>query len=64
MGLFKKQKQRERPVADTDKPRTYQAAPPGDPNLPGIAGYHGLGPLPKNAMPESRFNYRRPDGKG
>jgi hypothetical protein len=31
--------------------------------LPGIAGYQGIVRLPKNAMPLSRFNYVRPDGK-
>lgn len=34
----------------------------GDDRLPGNAGYRGVG-LKKNAMPENRFNYRRPDGK-
>lgn len=36
----------------------------GGNTLPGIAGYHGVGRLPKNAMPISRFVYVRPDGKG
>jgi hypothetical protein len=31
--------------------------------LPGIAGYRGTDPLPKNAMPVVRFKYVRPDGK-
>lgn len=31
--------------------------------LPGIAGYQGIGRLPKNAMPVVRFGYVRPDGK-
>lgn len=34
----------------------------GGETLPGIAGYRGVGPLPKNAMPVTRFNYVRPDG--
>lgn len=33
---------------------------PQDPRLPGIAGYVGMG-LKKNAMPEMRFNYVRPE---
>lgn len=35
----------------------------GDPALPGSAGYRGAEPLAKNAMPQSRFNFVRPDGK-
>jgi hypothetical protein len=31
--------------------------------LPGIAGYRGTATLAKNAMPDSRFTYVRPDGK-
>ena len=34
----------------------------GDERLPGNAGYRGVG-LKKNAMPENRFNFRRPDDK-
>lgn len=35
----------------------------GGETLPGVAGYSGVGRLPKNAMPVARFNYVRPDGK-
>lgn len=35
---------------------------PGDQKLPGNAGYRGVG-LKKNAMPENRFSFRRPDDK-
>lgn len=65
MALSKRRKS-ERPVAD--KPYTQQLIEErrqykGDPALPGIAGYHGLDPLSRTAMPHSRFNYKRPDGK-
>lgn len=33
-----------------------------DPKLPGSAGYRGNG-IGKNAMPENRFKFVRPDGK-
>lgn len=63
MGLWKKQQRQSRPVADTDARRVPRPATPGDPALPGIAGYHGIEPLEKNAMPASRFKFVRPDGK-
>lgn len=37
-----------------------QYATPPDPRMPGSAGYHGNG-IGKNAMPEMRFNFVRPD---
>lgn len=39
---------------------TQHAKPQQDPRLPGSAGYHGNG-IGKNAMPEMRFNFVRPD---
>lgn len=39
------------------------AVEPGGKALPGIAGYRGTEPLPKNAMPVVRFDYVRPDEK-
>ena len=57
MGLFRKKsssaKQPETP------PRTFPLA---DERYPGNAGYNGFG-LKKNAMPEHRFRFVRPDGK-
>ena len=58
MGLFRKRS--EQPAQP--EPPQQQAAPqrPNDPRLPGVAGFHGVG-LKKNAMPEMRFEYVRPD---
>jgi len=55
-------KQKQQPSA----PRPSGARPvqpAGDPSLPGSAGYRGAARLEKNAMPVSRFNFKRPDGK-
>ena len=58
MGLFKKISSGSgRALAEAHEP------PQGDPRLPGTAGYRGVGRLPKNAMPISRFNFVRPDGR-
>jgi hypothetical protein len=57
MGLFSKH---------PDPRETYEVSPSagnGGKELPGIAGYKGTEPLPKNAMPVIRFKYVRPDGK-
>jgi len=54
MGLFSRKSQSAKPP-----PRTF---PPGDDRYPGNAGYSGVG-LKKNAMPEHRFTFVRPDGK-
>ena len=43
-----------------DRPQNPPA--PADPTLPGSAGYSGSG-LGKNAMPETRYTFVRPDGK-
>jgi hypothetical protein len=65
MALIRKQKQGQRPVADSPEATPRHTAPrTDDPTLPGIAGYQGIEPLPKGAMPIHRFTYRRPDGKG
>ena len=64
MGLFRREKPSQRPVGErVSATRAPQQPIPGNPELPGIAGYAGIEPLPKGAMPVSRFNYRRPDGK-
>ena len=63
MGLFKKFSAQQRPLADPTPPGSFETAHPGDPKLPGVAGYRGVGKLPKGAMPVMRFDYRRPDGK-
>lgn len=55
--LFKKSKKTKPGTSTWTEPN--QA---GDERLPGNAGYRGVG-LKKNAMPENRFNFRRPDGK-
>lgn len=63
MGLFKRAQRRpvsERPVRQSTQ---SHAGDPVKPGLPGSAGYRGTAPLPKNCMPQSRFNYVRPDGK-
>ena len=59
MALFKKRRSSSgREVVRDDQPK-----PPDDPRLPGIAGYQGVGQLPKGAMPINRFTYVRPDGR-
>jgi hypothetical protein len=58
MALFKKRRSSGREIVRVDQPN-YS----GDPRLPGIAGYQGVGKLPKGAMPVHRFNYVRPDGR-
>lgn len=59
MGLFKRQQRQPAPARSE-----YRApASAGDSSLPGSAGYRGTARLPKNAMPQSRFRYVRPDGK-
>jgi hypothetical protein len=58
MGLFSRK-------SNSVKPETGVGAlpfPPGDERYPGSAGYSGVG-LKKNAMPEHRFTFVRPDGK-
>lgn len=59
MALFKKQ----RSSSGREVLRDEQPQPVADPRLPGIAGYQGVGQLPKGAMPVNRFNYVRPDGR-
>ncbi len=59
MGLFKKKSTPVPPETST-APRTTA---PGDDRYPGIAGYQGVAGLKKNAMPERRFRFVRPDGK-
>lgn len=70
MGLFSKQAEQSAafvppepaPITSVDS----SALPLGkhgqapDPRLPGLAGFVGVG-LRKNAMPEMRFNFVRPD---
>lgn len=57
MGLFGK---KSKPAKqESSEPRTF---PPGDERYPGNAGYNGYG-LKKNAMPEHRFKFVRPDGR-
>lgn len=58
MGLFKKKTHG--PPADREHGRPTDR---DDSRLPGRAGYSGYG-LKKNAMPENRFKYVRPDEKG
>ena len=64
MALFKRKKQSERPGSGMPPIQAPQQQSSGSgPVLPGIAGYHGLEPLSRTSMPQSRFDYRRPDGK-
>jgi hypothetical protein len=60
MGLFSKKGSPAKPPAADRK--AAPASDPSDPRYPGLAGYHGVG-LKKNAMPEQRFKFVRPDGK-
>lgn len=58
--MFKRKK------PDVDPAHAHHDAPrgrPGDPVLPGSAGYRGVERLKKGAMPVSRFTFVRPDGK-
>jgi hypothetical protein len=59
MGFWKQKKQQQ-PVAP---PQVHHPSEPDDPRLPGTAGYRGAARLTKNAMPVSRFNFKRPDGR-
>lgn len=59
MGLFSKKKSssvKSQPSADE------RAFPITDERYPGSAGYRGRN-AGKNAMPENRFKFVRPDGK-
>ena len=49
--------------AEPDHSTWIEPVRPGSKELPGIAGYKGTEPLPKNAMPVIRFKYVRPDGR-
>jgi hypothetical protein len=62
---LKKKRKGQRPAADEPhRPIVNQQHTTSDGHaLPGIAGFHGIEQLPKNAMPLSRFTYRRPDGR-
>lgn len=55
--MFGKKKKRGGPPSTAS-----QYATANDPKLPGAAGYHGNG-IGKNAMPEKRFSFVRPDEK-
>ena len=59
MGLFSRKRTPAPPAPSAEPPRSF---PPGDERYPGLAGYQGQG-LKKNAMPEMRFKFVRPDGK-
>ena len=56
MGLFKKKSEPKQPQ-ESQHDRAPSAP---DPRLPGSAGYRGFGQK-KNAMPEHRFQFVRPD---
>jgi hypothetical protein len=58
MGLFSRKSTSAKPEPSA----AVRAFPPGDERYPGSAGYSGVG-LKKNAMPEHRFKFVRPDGK-
>ena len=63
MGLIKKSKQpaAAAPADPNGIPRAY-ATTTRDPSLPGLAGYHWGILSQRNQLPETRFEYRRPDG--
>jgi hypothetical protein len=56
MGLFSKKGKH------LESGPSWPGAAAGDERYPGAAGYSGIG-LKKNAMPENRFKFVRPDGK-
>ena len=58
MGLFNK---KSRPVPPPPSVGQWASAATDD-RYPGVAGYVSSG-LKKNAMPELRFTFVRPDGK-
>lgn len=55
MGLFKKRNSGPPATKEHGRPTAQD-----DPRYPGRAGYSGNG-LKKNAMPENRFQYVRPE---
>ena len=57
MGLFSRKR-----TPATPPPSVEKRYPITDERLPGCAGY-GTTSLKKNAMPEHRFRFVRPDGK-
>lgn len=57
MGLFSKPGKHLKSEPSWPKPSSSS-----DERYPGAAGYTGVG-LKKNAMPEHRFTFVRPDGK-
>jgi hypothetical protein len=57
MGLIRRKNKLDKPP-----PSELRTFPPADERYPGAAGYNGMG-LKKNAMPEHRFKFVRPDGK-
>jgi hypothetical protein len=57
MRLWKKQ-----PVPDVEQYRIPEPTKPGEPVLPGSAGYR-TAQVSKGGMPQSRFTFVRPDGK-
>ena len=59
MGLFTKKSSPDTPSPSVG---TLPTAPT-DSRYPGLAGYVGTTGLKKNAMPELRFKFVRPDGK-
>lgn len=59
MGLFSKSKS----GSDKPQPNTHERVfPITDERYPGSAGYRGNS-IGRNAMPENRFKFVRPDGK-
>ena len=66
MGVFARREQKERrpdaaPITEIRKRHKQNVM--SDTTLPGIAGYHGLDHVGRRAMPQSRFVYKRPDGR-
>lgn len=59
MGLFQRSS---REPASEQRTIDPHAQSQGDPLLPGVCGYLGTGPMAKNAMPNTRLSYVRPDG--
>lgn len=59
MGLFSKNKSSPVKPQPSSEDRSF---PTTDERFPGSAGYRGNG-IGKNAMPENRFRFVRPDGK-
>ena len=63
MGVFEQDQQRNQASGNPHAWRPGVQSYTDSRNLPGVAGYRSVYPLPKNAMPNVRFKFKRPDGR-